>query len=324
LGTNTTAFGLAIALCWSWVTVVVLGWYFAGVSISARPVSLALDQASKFYPKRIARLQEYQKRPGINYTALSRRIPGDAERVGPFYNYAKVFVWSHLVDQLIRTIPRWIEEVQHPMLVPRTYSDRPYSPHRSRRSRSGSSDIRPPTAPDIDFMPPTRSTTVHEDHQGHDDHGYSDQSYPTHKYYASYQSHQSAQPLLAHAHAHAQRTRTESAQDEMSSGNRSSMDSNANTGQDNERGAGTVGQFGEVRKRADSDNDGSTAGAGAGASASPIKPFKSIRQHASGQYIEVELKDNDDDKTRPKPPPKPKAQAQGMTGGEGTETHSPR
>ncbi|PVF92989.1 hypothetical protein CPB86DRAFT_829638 [Serendipita vermifera] len=106
IGTNITAFGLAIALCWSWILVLVLGWFFAGVSISHCPMSEAIERANRSHPDTIKRLAVYERRRGFAYSSLSRRIPGDAERAGPLYNYAKVFVWSHIVDHVIDAIQR--------------------------------------------------------------------------------------------------------------------------------------------------------------------------------------------------------------------------
>ncbi|PVF92987.1 hypothetical protein CPB86DRAFT_716343 [Serendipita vermifera] len=108
IGTNVTAFGLAIALCWSWTLVLVLGWFFAGVSTSRRPMTEAITQANKSYPDGMRRLAVYEPREGLAYSSLSRRIPGDVERAGPVYNYAKVFVWSHIADNVIETIKQHI------------------------------------------------------------------------------------------------------------------------------------------------------------------------------------------------------------------------
>jgi hypothetical protein len=96
-----TAYGLAIALCWSWVTVIVLGWYFAGVSTSSHPISEAIKQASRLQRDALPRLAQITGPDGLDYVALSRRIAGDLERAGPLYNYAKAFVWTYNVDQLI-------------------------------------------------------------------------------------------------------------------------------------------------------------------------------------------------------------------------------
>ncbi|PVF92988.1 hypothetical protein CPB86DRAFT_877490 [Serendipita vermifera] len=104
IGTNGTAFGLAIALCWSWVLVLVLGWFFAGVSLSREHMTEAIKLANLSYPESMKRLAVYEHPQGFAHMSLTRRIPGDAERTGPVYNYAKVFVWSHTVDHVIDTI----------------------------------------------------------------------------------------------------------------------------------------------------------------------------------------------------------------------------
>ncbi|KAG8768368.1 hypothetical protein FS842_004424 [Serendipita sp. 407] len=107
VGTNITAFGLAISLCWSWVTVIVLGWYFAGVSFSKSSITDAIEQADKMHPDAFPRLVTY-KRPlhdqDRSHFALTRRIAGDVEHPGPIYNYARVLVWSHMVYYLVETI----------------------------------------------------------------------------------------------------------------------------------------------------------------------------------------------------------------------------
>ncbi|KAG8817993.1 hypothetical protein FRC19_010965 [Serendipita sp. 401] len=107
IGTNVTAFGLAIALCWSWVAVIVLGWFFAGVSCSKEPMSDAIDAADERYPTASLRLTPYKRsHTGLHpsSTVLSRHITGDAEHSGPIYNYARVFVWSHTVYHTIEII----------------------------------------------------------------------------------------------------------------------------------------------------------------------------------------------------------------------------
>lgn len=104
IGNNVTAFGLAIALCWSWLTVLVLGWFFAGVSLSHSPISEAIAQANHALPNGMPRLAAFMRVRESPYSALSRRIAGDAERAGPMYNYAKAFVWSHMADHIIETI----------------------------------------------------------------------------------------------------------------------------------------------------------------------------------------------------------------------------
>ncbi|PVF92990.1 hypothetical protein CPB86DRAFT_801601 [Serendipita vermifera] len=104
IGNNVTAFGLAIALCWSWLTVLVLGWFFAGVSLSHSPISEAIAQANQALPNGLPRLAALTRLRGSPYSALSRRIAGDAERAGPMYNYAKAFVWAHMADHIIETI----------------------------------------------------------------------------------------------------------------------------------------------------------------------------------------------------------------------------
>ncbi|KAG8817490.1 hypothetical protein FRC17_011208 [Serendipita sp. 399] len=109
LGLNVTAFGLAIALCWSWVAVIVLGWFFAGVSSSKIPMTEAIQQANEKHLAASLRLTTYTP-PRNGNTALSRRISGDAERSGPLYNYARVFVWSHLAYYTIDTIRQRVNE----------------------------------------------------------------------------------------------------------------------------------------------------------------------------------------------------------------------
>ncbi|KAG8820238.1 hypothetical protein FRC17_010212 [Serendipita sp. 399] len=104
IGTNVTAYGLAISLCWSWVMVLVLGWFFAGVSLSRRPMTEAITRTNLTHPDTLPRLAPYERRRGRAYVALSRRIAGDAERPGPLYNYARAFVWAHMVEQAIETI----------------------------------------------------------------------------------------------------------------------------------------------------------------------------------------------------------------------------
>jgi hypothetical protein len=96
-----TAFGLAIALCWSWVAVIVLGWYFAGVSTSNHPISEAIKQASRLQRDALPRLAQFTAPEELDYAALSRRIAGDLERAGPLYNYAKAFVWTYNANQLV-------------------------------------------------------------------------------------------------------------------------------------------------------------------------------------------------------------------------------
>ncbi|KAG8856554.1 hypothetical protein FRB91_000607 [Serendipita sp. 411] len=107
VGTNITAFGLAIALCWSWVTVVVLGWFFAGVSIFSSPMTDAIEQADSMHPNAFPRLATYgppRNRQDQSHTVFTRRIAGDVEHPGPIYNYARVFVWSHMVYHVVEII----------------------------------------------------------------------------------------------------------------------------------------------------------------------------------------------------------------------------
>ncbi|KAG8762434.1 hypothetical protein FRC15_008510, partial [Serendipita sp. 397] len=107
IGTNVTAFGLAIALCWSWVAAIVLGWFFAGVSFSNTSITDAIEQADKMYPDALPRLVTY-KRPlhdeDRSRFAMTRRIAGDVEHPGPIYNYARVLSWSHMVYHLVEII----------------------------------------------------------------------------------------------------------------------------------------------------------------------------------------------------------------------------
>jgi hypothetical protein len=112
IGTKVTAFGLAIALCWSWVAVVVLGWYFAGVSTSNHPIS----QASRLQRDALPRLAQFTAPEELDYVALTRRIAGDLERAGPLYNYAKAFVWTYNADQLV-------DRLQHHLIAKPTTSD---------------------------------------------------------------------------------------------------------------------------------------------------------------------------------------------------------
>jgi len=103
-----TTFGLEIALWWSWVAVIVLGWYFAGVSTSSQPISETIKQASRLQRDALPRLAQFTPPKELNYVALSRRVAGDLERAGPLYNYAKAFVWTSNVDQLVDTLQHHI------------------------------------------------------------------------------------------------------------------------------------------------------------------------------------------------------------------------
>lgn len=104
IGTTVTAFGLATALCWSWVAIIVLGWFFAGVSISNHPISEAIKQANRLQRNAKPRLAPFIAPEELGYFSLSRRIAGDVERAGPLYNYAKAFVWTYNVDHLLTTL----------------------------------------------------------------------------------------------------------------------------------------------------------------------------------------------------------------------------
>lgn len=88
------------------MAVIVLGWFFAGVSISKRPISGAVEQANERYPNISPALAPLQKQGDSNpqYFAFSRRIAGDAERSGPLYNYAKGFVWGHMANNIVEAI----------------------------------------------------------------------------------------------------------------------------------------------------------------------------------------------------------------------------
>ncbi|PVG00044.1 hypothetical protein CPB86DRAFT_783180 [Serendipita vermifera] len=109
IGTNVTAFGLAIAMCWSWVAVTVFGWFFLGVSTTRRPMTEAIQEANESHPNAIPRLLPFQRTPHTPpYTALRRRIAGDAEHSGPLYNYAKTFVWSHMVENIVDAMKKHV------------------------------------------------------------------------------------------------------------------------------------------------------------------------------------------------------------------------
>ncbi|KAG8822077.1 hypothetical protein FRC17_009655, partial [Serendipita sp. 399] len=109
IGTSVTTSGLAVALGWSWVTVIVLGWFFAGVSLSHSSITEGIKEADSAHPNAFPRLTEYT-RPETGQdpscTALTRRIAGDVEHSGPIYNYAKVSVWSHMVYHTVETVRR--------------------------------------------------------------------------------------------------------------------------------------------------------------------------------------------------------------------------
>ncbi|KAG9055191.1 hypothetical protein FS842_002884 [Serendipita sp. 407] len=112
IGTNVTAYGLATSICWSWLMVIVVGWPFAGVSISRRPMTESIERTNQVNSQPPKRVVPYRKRRALSYYALSRRIPGDTERPGPLYNYAKVFVWSHTADRIIDMIHQQVLIVQ--------------------------------------------------------------------------------------------------------------------------------------------------------------------------------------------------------------------
>ncbi|KAG8822078.1 hypothetical protein FRC17_009656 [Serendipita sp. 399] len=119
-GTNVTAFGLAISLCWSWVAVIVLGWFFAGVSFMSFPVIAAIEQADAMQPNAFPRLAKYQRPPNRrnpSHYFLLRRITGDAEHNGPIYNYARVLVWSHMVYHVVEIIGQQLGQQNQPQLV---------------------------------------------------------------------------------------------------------------------------------------------------------------------------------------------------------------
>jgi hypothetical protein len=86
-------------------------------------MSEAIEQANRSHPEAIKRLAVYERRRGPAYLALSRRIAGDAERAGPLYNYAKVFVWSHIVDRVIETIEQHI--LRPPQAIARSHPPTP-------------------------------------------------------------------------------------------------------------------------------------------------------------------------------------------------------
>jgi len=99
-----TAFGLAISLSWSWALVIVLGWYFAGVSISSHPVSEAIEKANLLQDTESPLISRFIPPKEHEYIALSRTIAGDVERAGPLYNYAKPFVWNYNIFHLVEAL----------------------------------------------------------------------------------------------------------------------------------------------------------------------------------------------------------------------------
>ncbi|KAG8800182.1 hypothetical protein FRC17_006949 [Serendipita sp. 399] len=104
IGTNVTAFGLAIALCWSWVAVIVLGWFFAGVSFITLPVTEAIRPVDKLHKNTFSRITTFERpihHRDSSHLALLRPIAGDTEHPGPIYNYARILVWSHMVYHVI-------------------------------------------------------------------------------------------------------------------------------------------------------------------------------------------------------------------------------
>ncbi|KAG8851165.1 hypothetical protein FRB91_008359, partial [Serendipita sp. 411] len=107
IGTKVTAYGLAIALCWSWVTVIVLGWFFAGVSLSHSPITDAIEQADHAHEDAFPRITTHRRERNDqdrSHFAISRPIAGDVEHAGPVYNYARLFVWSHMVYHIVEII----------------------------------------------------------------------------------------------------------------------------------------------------------------------------------------------------------------------------
>ncbi|KAG8867435.1 hypothetical protein FRC20_005753 [Serendipita sp. 405] len=124
IGTKVTAHGLAIALCWSWVVVIVLGWFFAGVSFSSSPLTDAIEQADDAYSGALPRLVAYERprdRQDRYHFVFTRRIAGDVEHPGPIYNYARVLVWSHMTYHMV-------EAIRHQMSRPRILLNQEQNP----------------------------------------------------------------------------------------------------------------------------------------------------------------------------------------------------